>query len=302
MSYVTVVGSANMDIGGVPYKKSVSRDSNPGRISLSVGGVGGNIARNLSAMGVDVRFITVLGGDIFSGAIKDCFTKSGVDLSHSLYDPDGRSSAYLFINDADGDMLAAVSDMEPSALLTPEVLERKLGIINGGDALVMDANLAGESIEFLASNCTVPIFADAVSAAKAPRLLPSLGKLNTFKPNRLEARLLTGKDTPESAACDFLQTGLNRVFITLGADGVYCADNNESLTLPVINVPATNTTGAGDAFTAALVKAHLEGMGLQQSGLLGLAAAAITAASDHSVCPEMNMDNIYRLLRKENLI
>lgn len=301
MSYVTVVGSANMDIGGVPYKKAMSRDSNPGRISLSVGGVGGNIARNLSAMGVDVKFITVLGGDIFAGAIKDCFDRSGVDLSHSFYDPHGRSSAYLFINDSDGDMLAAVSDMEPSALLTPEVLSQKLDVINGGDALVMDANLAQESIEFLACHCTVPIFADAVSAAKTPRLQSSLGSLNTFKPNRLEAQLLTGKDTLEEAAHELLKTGLRNVFITLGADGVYCADKTHALTLPVLNVPALNTTGAGDAFTAALVKAHLEGLNLLKSGLLGLAAAAITAASDHSVCPEMNMDNIYEILRKENL-
>lgn len=301
MSYVTVVGSANMDIGGVPYKKSVSRDSNPGRISLSVGGVGGNIARNLSAMGVNVRFITVLGGDLFSGAIKNCFEESGVDLSHSLYDPEGRSSAYLFINDADGDMLAAVSDMEPSALLTPEVLQQKLDIINGGDALVLDANLAQQSIEYLAEHCTVPIFADAVSAAKAPRLMPSLGRFRTFKPNRLEAELLTEKDTLEDAASALLDTGLESVFITLSADGVYCADHEIAFTLPVLNIPATNTTGAGDAFTAALVKAHLEGMNLRQSGLLGLAAAAITAADDLSVSPSLSMDNILKILRKEEL-
>lgn len=301
MSYVTVVGSANMDIGGTPYKKAMSRDSNPGRISLSVGGVGGNIARNLSAMGVNVKFITVLGGDIFSEAIKSCFEQSGVDLSHSLYDPEGRSSAYLFINDADGDMLAAVSDMEPSALLTPEYLSEKLSVINGGAALVMDSNLAQDSISFLAENCTVPIFADAVSAAKAPRLLPSLGKLKAFKPNHLEAQLLTGKDTLEDAAKALLDTGLNSVFITLGADGVYCADCGTALTLPVLDLPAVNTTGAGDSFTAALVKAHLEGMDLRQSGLLGLAAAAITAASHQSVCPEMGMDNIYETLRKEDL-
>ena len=301
MSYVTVVGSANIDIGGTPYGKSVSRDSNPGRISFSVGGVGGNIARNLSAMGVKVKFITVLGEDLFSGAIKDCFEKSGIDLSGSIYDPEGRSSAYLFINDADGDMLAAVSDMGPSALLTPELLRQKLDIINGGDALVMDANLEQDSISFIAENCTVPIFADAVSAAKAPRLLPNLGRLKAFKPNRLEARLLTGKDSIHEAADALLETGLGSVFITLGADGVYCADKNGSVTLPVLNIPATNTTGAGDAFTASLVKAYLEGMDLRQSGLLGLAAAAITAASDHSVCPEMNMDNIFKLLRKEKL-
>ncbi len=301
MSYVTVVGSANMDIGAVPFSKALSRDSNPGRVSLSIGGVGGNIAQNLCAMGVDVKFITVLGNDLFAPAIKDRFLQRGVDLSFSLHDPEGRSSVYLYINDADGDMLAAVSDMETSRRLTPEFLAQRLDLINGGDALVIDANLSQPGIEYLAANCTVPIFADAVSAAKAPRLMPSLGRFTAFKPNRMEAQLLTGRSTVEEAASQLLATGLGRVFVTLGADGVYCADRNEAYTLPAFKVSNLCTTGAGDSFTAALVKAHLEGMDLRQSGLLGLAAAAITAGSSLSVAPEMSMDNIMNKLRKENL-
>ena len=50
--YVTVVGGMNMDIGGRPNKKLVGKDSNPGTVRMSPGGVGRNIAHNMSLMGL----------------------------------------------------------------------------------------------------------------------------------------------------------------------------------------------------------------------------------------------------------
>ena len=46
--YVVVIGAANIDIGGTPYKPLIPGDSNPGVIRMSYGGVGRNIAHNLS--------------------------------------------------------------------------------------------------------------------------------------------------------------------------------------------------------------------------------------------------------------
>lgn len=306
MAQVTVVGSANIDIGGTPYGKAMARDSNPGRISLSVGGVGGNIARNLSLMGSRVNFITALGGDLFSGAIRSQFERDGVDLSHSHFDPDSSSSAYMFITDVDGDMLAAVSDMESSYVLTPQFLESRLEVINGSDALVMDANLPEDSIKFLAERVTVPIFCDTVSAAKAHKLLPVLGRLTALKPNRLEAELLTGspaqtREELDAAAEKLLSTGLGSVFITLGSQGVYCRSRDRVVTLPVLNTPVVNTTGAGDSFTAGLVTAWLEGLDLEQAGRFALAASAITTASDQTVAPEMSRESIAKLLNSSKI-
>ena len=66
--YVTVVGGMNMDIGGWPSEELVAQDSNPGRVRMSPGGVGRNIAHNMSLMGLDVRLLTAFGhccGGIF---------------------------------------------------------------------------------------------------------------------------------------------------------------------------------------------------------------------------------------------
>ena len=47
-SYAVVVGGVNVDIGGRSFAPLVASDSNPGTVSVSLGGVGRNIAHNLA--------------------------------------------------------------------------------------------------------------------------------------------------------------------------------------------------------------------------------------------------------------
>ena len=61
--YAVVVGGVNVDIGGRPSGELVSRDSNPGQVRTSLGGVGRNIAHNLTLLGVDTRLLTAFGDD-----------------------------------------------------------------------------------------------------------------------------------------------------------------------------------------------------------------------------------------------
>ena len=50
--YVCVVGAVNLDICGRPSRKLIFRDSNPGTVTLTPGGVGRNIAHDLRLLGV----------------------------------------------------------------------------------------------------------------------------------------------------------------------------------------------------------------------------------------------------------
>ena len=58
--YVVVVGGVNMDIGGWPSEVPVDRDSNPGAVRMSLGGVGRNIAHNLCLLGQRTTMVTVM--------------------------------------------------------------------------------------------------------------------------------------------------------------------------------------------------------------------------------------------------
>ncbi len=199
--YIAVVGGVNIDIGGRSDAPLVAGDSNPGRIRSSLGGVGRNIAHNLALLGAKVKLITALGADDGAKRIEASCADLRIDLSDSLYVPDGATSTYLFLADSNGDMALAMNDMAIYEHLTPAFLETKLTTLNAAALVVLDTNLSAESIRYLGEHCTAPLFADPVSAAKAGKLEPILGRLHTLKPNRMEAELLSGVTVTDEAAC-----------------------------------------------------------------------------------------------------
>ena len=296
-SYVVVVGGVNMDIGGISHAQLVSADSNPGRVRISLGGVGRNIAHNMALMGLDVRMVTVLGGDFYAQKIVSTCGEMGIDISRSLRVADAITSTYLFISGPDGDMKLAISDMDIYSHLTPAFLASKLSLFNNAKLLVVDTNIPAESIAWLVEHVEVPVFADPVSTAKAEKLRPVLGKFHTIKPNRIEAELLSGVPITDErslrrAANVLLKTGLRQVFISLGAGGVFAANQDRGLHLPSIPGSMVNATGCGDAFMAALAWAYMEGMDLEQSAYAGLAASSIALEGSETINPEMSVDAI----------
>lgn len=292
-SYAVVVGGVNVDIGGRAYSRLVDADSNPGKVSVSLGGVGRNIAHNLALLGTDVRMLTAYGEDLYGQKVTSSCGELGIDLSHALRVPDAATSTYLYIADADGEMAIALSDMEVCKKITPAYLGANLAMIQNARVVVADANIPEESLAYLAENCQVPLFCDPVSTAKAVKLLPILNKIHTLKPNRLEAELLSGvkietSEDVERAAEVLLEKGVKRVFISMGARGVYAATRQEKLWLSNLPGSMVNTTGCGDAFMAALVWAYLEKADLKTSALAGLAAGAVAMESAETINPAMS--------------
>ena len=292
-SYVVVVGGMNVDIGGRSFSPLTAADSNPGTVQVSFGGVGRNIAHNLCLMGTDVRLLTAYGDDVHGQRIASSCSELGIDLSHARQITGGTTSTYLYLMDQQGEMVMAISDMDICKKISPTYLAGHLSLLQNAQLVICDANIPEESLIYLAENCTAPLFCDPVSTAKAEKLRPILGKIHTLKPNRLEAELLSGvkiesdRDV-ETAAQKLLDLGIRQVFLSLGDQGIYAATENQRLWLPTLPGTMVNTTGCGDAVTAALAWAHLEGLDLQETALAGLAAGAITAESPETINPAMS--------------
>ena len=214
---VIVVGGMNLDLLGIPDVPLIARDSTPGRIAVRPGGVGRNIAHNLCLLGQEVHLITALGGDLYGDGLRESCRALGMDLSMSLFLPDRRSSSYLYVTDESGDMHVGISDMEITRCLTPEVLAPHREAINASDAVIVDANLEAETLRWIGENLNVPLYADPVSTAKAPRLKALLPRLRALKPNGLEALALTGEHDSLSAIRALQEQGVGRVFLSLGA-------------------------------------------------------------------------------------
>lgn len=292
-SYAVVVGGVNVDICGRSFAPLVAADSNPGAVSTSLGGVGRNIAHNMSLMGLDVRLLTAFGEDANGQRIAASCSELGIDTSQALRLRDAATSTYLYLTGPDGDMALAVNDMQICSRITPEYLAGNLPLLQSAQIVVADANIPGDSLRYLAENCTVPLFIDPVSAAKSEKLRPILHRIHTLKPNALEAAILSGIEIRtdadvERAADRLLELGVHRLFLSLGAKGVYAAMGDERLWLQNLPGNMVNTTGCGDAFMAALVWAYLEGMNLRNTALAGLAAASIAMESAETINPAMS--------------
>lgn len=289
---VIVIGAVNIDICGRPKQKLNMRDSNPGEVTFTPGGVGRNIAHNLRLLGLGVKFIAAIGTDVYGESILQSCVELGMDMSLAKRVEGGRTSSYVYICDDNGDMAVGVSDTDIAESISPEYLAEHIAEINSADAVVFDGNLPPETVKWIGENITVPLYADPVSARKAERLKPALEKLCAFKPNDVEAMSMTGEKTPEAAAKALVTAGTHRVFVSLGADGLIATEKDKLLKLPCTDTELISANGAGDAAMAAIVWAGIRGLSLDDSANAALKAAAFAIKSTETVNPDLSVQEI----------
>ena len=277
--YVVVIGAVNMDICGRPQKKLIFRDSNPGTVRLTPGGVGRNIAHDLCLLGEDVRFVTVFGDDPNGAALRDSCARLGMDLSCAQTIPGVFTSSYLYITDERGEMQLGLNDTDSSARITPDYLSEHLDVINGAAVVVAEGNLPAETLQWIGEHVTPPLFVDPVSVTKAERLRGMLRRIHTFKPNITEGANLTGESEPEQIVSALLEQGVRRVFLSMGSMGILAGE---------VPTRLVNTTGGGDAVMAALVWAHLHDRDLRETVLCALRAGRCAAEYDGTNNPELS--------------
>ncbi|AOT69124.1 PfkB family carbohydrate kinase [Geosporobacter ferrireducens] len=305
--YVVVIGGANIDIHGFPKIKLIPRDSNPGNIKTSPGGVGRNIAENLSKLGVAVKLLSALGEDLHGeNLLKEC-KKSGIDMDHCYFSKDFPTSTYLCILDHNGDMFAAIADMKIQEKISVEYIREKAHIIDHASVAILDTNLPEDTLTYLLQHFhSTDFFLDPVSTTKAEKVKDKIGLFHTIKPNRMEAEILSGASIRseadlKTAAIYFFSKGVKRVFITLGEDGLYCGEPSEQYLLQSPKVSPVNATGAGDAFMAALAYCHTQQMSLKDTAHFATAASIVALSHEDTIHPLMSIDTVQKKLRELNL-
>ncbi len=295
MSDIAIIGGIAVDIEGHPRERLIYADSNPGRIMISYGGVSRNITENLARMGASVSFCSVAGNDFVGRAAAEQLQLLGVDIS-GVELLDGESTAiYLSILDNRGDMELALCNMDILERIDRDFMERSAVKAGGAKIVGIDTNMTEENIDYITDKLSgTPIFIDPVSVHKAERIKRLSGRFHTMKPNRLEAEAISGiaiaseSDLPRAADW-FLEAGVKRLFITLGKQGVFFADEKNSGILRAPQIDIVSATGAGDAFSAACLKAFVDGLGIRETAALAMAASAVAMTAPTAVSTEMSM-------------
>lgn len=297
---IAVVGGANADIVGIPAERFRLRDSNPGHVTRSPGGVARNVAENLARIGAEVRLITAFGGDELSKWLAQECIRDGIDISHSVHVEELPGCTYLAVLDGKGDLAAAVNDMRALQELTSDVLDPSA--FADVDAVVLDTNLRCSTIARVAELAgTAPLVLDPVSTAKAGKAAPIIGRLAAFKGNLREAEELSGAAGAEGAAARLLQSGAERVFVTMGVRGVWCASPAESFAVPGVPAHVANATGAGDAFTAGVAWGLARGLSLRATASWAAAMSVIALESERTVSELMTADAVRERMEATSL-
>ncbi len=294
---VVGVGAANVDVHGQSRRAIVMRDSNPGYMATSVGGVTRNILENLARQGLSVALLSAVGDDLYGDKIVRDSASAGIDMTHVRHRPGAVSSSYIAILDEQGDMLLGMSDMRIIENLPAAYLDENSALLRAAEAIVCDACLPLPLLDHLVSEAAggTPVLIDPVSTAYARQMAPIAGKFYAMKPNVMELGVLSGLPTQTEAqierACEaLLARGVQRIAVSRGEKGCYYADAEGKRLFrslrPVLQM--VNATGAGDAFMAGFTHGLVDGMPVEQMLDYALASGITAIESMTTINPAMS--------------
>ncbi|MET8692825.1 ribokinase [Streptomyces bauhiniae] len=254
-----VVGSANADlVVGVERRPGAGETVLGGDLAVHPGGKGANQAVAAARLGARTALLARVGDDGHGRLLRDSLRSAGVDTAAVLTGGAPTGVALITV-DPSGDNSIVVSPGANARLTEGDVRAELLGA-----ARVVSAQLEIPLETVAAVVRALPEGTRFVLNPSPPRPLPDevLAACDPLVVNEHEARVLLGDgetgesgetgDDPAGWARRLLALGPRSVVVTLGAEGALVCDASGVRAVPSVAVAAVDTTGAGDAFTAAL--------------------------------------------------
>lgn len=306
--YVLVFGASVVDIFGFSCCSYRTHNSNPGKIKISFGGVCRNIAENLSKVGINTKFISILGDDENGRSMLEHSKKIGYDMTDSLVLNGGTTPTYMAILDHNGEMVSAVADMKSIDEMNFGFIDSKASIIENSEYTFLDSD-SPEILEYILNKFKgkTKFILDPVSAEKAKNIKHLIKYFHTIKPNIHEAEILAGfkienTEDLKKAGDYFISLGIKNIFISLDAEGIYYRDALEEGKIKANNVIVKNVTGAGDAFVAGIGYGYMNKLSLKEIVKFSIAMANLTISHEETINPYMNYDLVDHTMKNTQWI
>ncbi len=301
--HVLVIGATLLDTKGKPDAGLEPGTSNPGSIRRARGGTARNVAENLARLGADVLLVTAVGDDEIGEQLLTQTAEAGVNIDFSLTIEGASTGAYLALLDEDGALAVALDDSAIMKNITPAHLHRHRRLFRDASLIMMDGSLtqpAMKTVVRLATQYGVPLCADPSSARLARKLRPFLSHLHLVVPNEVEEAELLNEDYPGfnpdvslTLAQRLVRIGVDHVVVTLSDFGLNYATHDEVGYVPPSYNKMIDTTGSGDAVTAAIMFGMLNDLPTIECMRLGAAAASVTLQTQETVVPDLSLDMLY---------
>ncbi|WP_369246737.1 ribokinase [Streptomyces sp. R41] len=249
-----VVGSANADLViGVERRPAAGETVLGSDLAVHPGGKGANQAVAAARLGARTALLARVGDDAHGRLLLDSQREAGVDTVGVLVGGAPTGVALITV-DPSGDNSIVVSP-GANGRLTPDDVRAAGSLFQASRVVSAQLEIPLETVVEVVRNLAPD--SRFVLNPSPPRPLPAevLAACDPLIVNEHEARVIVGTalgDSPEDWATALLALGPRSVVVTLGAEGALVASADGVARVPSVKVEAVDTTGAGDAFTAAL--------------------------------------------------
>lgn len=224
---------------------------------MEPGGKAYNQAVAAARLGAKVCFFGAVGPDSSGTLCREVLISEGIaPILQTI--PHANTAYACILTDRNGENQVTVS-RGASDFLSPNFLNEQEAIISKCTHLLLGLECPLEATTAaLALAKKHGIFTILNPAPAIPLDLDFLRSFDLITPNLQEATVLLGLDhAPEPAELAQLLcgAGLTSTVVTLGSKGALLVTPSQQLLFPALPVTAVDTTGAGDAFNAALAVA-----------------------------------------------
>jgi sugar/nucleoside kinase (ribokinase family) len=307
-SSLLVFGDLNIDMMG-----RVDAWPTPGgeclcpQLELHCGGVGANCALAIAPWGIKVQLLGCAGQDRFGDVLIETLRKTGVDirgvqrrarsLTGILYinvTPDGQRT---FFGSRGANQFMVPPHVPANWLLAPAAAHLVgYSFLNPGPEKMARQILR----QFHARSKRISLDVGMEPCKRiSKKILGLLPQIDLLFVSSEEAAILTGKSNPRESFLQLERAGAREIVMKTGKRGCLISQGGILREVPPFAVRAMDSTGAGDAFTAAFLQARLRGWSAMEAALVGNAAGAAAASRVGAGTMLSDVAGTLRLLRTQ---
>lgn len=290
MNSILCFGDCNVDIvipiKEIPVKGGCSFSS---EISINMGGSCLNTAVALNRLRIKPILLSKIGNDNFGTLLYNFLNNQEMQVEYiqtsnlptgvvvGLVSPDGEKRWISVRGNAADIHMTQYDDklLQQNNVLYLSGVELVEGIESREMATDLARQIKGKGGRvFLDPNIRVPTWKiDATVKTAFEKIYPYV---DVLLPNKKELELLGDHSNLEESARLIMSKGVASIWLKLGGDGCACFTQNSCLTFPENKVEVIDTSGAGDAFNAAVIYGIITGLSPEATGTFANLFASFT--------------------------
>lgn len=304
MKKIVVIGSSNTDLIA-----KVKNFPEPGETVVgteymeAMGGKGANQAMAAHKLGGNVQFITSLGNDSNGKSALEYYKKEGLNVSSSLIVDGVASGTAIILVDEHGENCIVITPGANNKLSSAYISGIE-NIIEEADILVLQMEIPYDTVKkacVLAKKHQTQVILNVAPAMQLDNVI--LNNIDILVVNETEAETISGAKIESVGKMGvlnmLLEKGVDTVVLTLGKNGCFFKNKEESLCLSAFDVETIDTTGAGDTFCGALAAEIGRGHDWEEALKFASAASAI-CVTRMGAQPSIPSENEVRYYLKKN--